>query len=103
MTVSNTRAASAIFVAHNQSIENLFAVDLHGHHVAEALALVERNLATLDTLRSRTRLKLICGRGSHSQGGQPAILPAVKARLEALRVRYEEEPGGNLLVRLRHA
>ena len=87
--------------AHNQSFDNTCTIDLHGLHVAEAVAKAAATLDNLEALPSPMALKVVCGRGGHSENGEPRVLPAVKALLAERNVHYEEQHGGSLVVRLR--
>ena len=46
-------------------------------------------------------VKLITGKGNHSVGNQPVLLPAVKKHLDALDMHYIEA-AGCLMVGIRH-
>lgn len=90
MKQQHKEAAAALFETRNSSAGN--RLDLHGLHVAEAIAYVEHHLEQLCHEGKRQSCFIIAGAGRHSdhrhrgaQGKQARLLPAV--------VRYLTEAG----------
>ncbi|OJA08019.1 hypothetical protein AZE42_08017 [Rhizopogon vesiculosus] len=77
----NKEASAKIFQENNKrSTQN--TVDLHGLYVAEAEFYFERTVEQADREQS---LRVIVGRGNHSDGNTPKIKPAIQALGESWR------------------
>lgn len=77
-------------------------LDLHGLHVGEALAAVERRVAALaalpyDASRPRRTLRVVVGLGSHSSGEEGVMEAAVTGYLHDAGLRFVPR-AGSLLV-----
>ena len=73
-------AGDEIFRKVNRRMENTIQVDLHGLHVAEAIAQVDKYVGLLLKLHSNVSLNLITGQGKHSDG-DAKLKPALKRHL----------------------
>jgi len=76
-------------------------VDLHGLYVKEAVMYTER--AILDARQSSlSQLKLIVGKGLHSNDGGAKLMPAIKefVKKQGLVVEVDPNNGGVLVVNL---
>lgn len=56
-------------------------IDVHGLFVPEAIKKVEKSLQTA-ILNGRKDLRVIVGRGLHSQDGRPKLRPAIEREME---------------------
>lgn len=103
---SSSRAASAASASTSSSV--IVTLDLHGLHVAEGVAAVERaveearrrrnekTVTTATTTTPQTLLRVVVGVGKHTThgAGRVARLPlAVKAKLDELHVPWREAAG----------
>ncbi|GAX77273.1 hypothetical protein CEUSTIGMA_g4719.t1 [Chlamydomonas eustigma] len=73
----HSRAAARLFQYRNRHIVNRWEIDLHALHVNEALKEVGDHVTRLRAMASKVILKVITGRGNHSNG-DPKVLPAVR-------------------------
>lgn len=79
-----------VFIEKHAKFDNVYTVDMHGLLVDEALDTLERQIDALEELAhleqndAVMRLRVITGKGLHSQGNFPRIKEAV---IEYLRQR----------------
>ncbi|OAX33263.1 hypothetical protein K503DRAFT_536535 [Rhizopogon vinicolor AM-OR11-026] len=84
----NKEASAKIFQENNKrSTPN--TVDLHGLYVAEAVFYFERTIEQADREQS---IRVIVGRGNHSDGNTPKIKPAIQALGERLGMTVDVDP-----------
>jgi hypothetical protein len=76
----NPTALNLLCEAHNLS-NNDGIIDVHGLFVAEAVKKVETALQTAIWDR-RKELRVIVGRGLHSQGRRPKLRPAIMDEMQ---------------------
>ncbi|KAG0706029.1 hypothetical protein DFH29DRAFT_200029 [Suillus ampliporus] len=74
-------ASTKIFQENNQKCKPN-TVDLHGLHVPEALSYFEKAVQEAQEHRELL-LRVIVGKGNHSDGNIPKIKPAIQARGES--------------------
>ncbi|KAF5835704.1 hypothetical protein DUNSADRAFT_6983 [Dunaliella salina] len=88
------------YKASNLGIRNTFVMDLHGMHVTEAMALLERQMDALGRLVSPegVLLKCITGWGAHSARGIALIKPAVLDWAKQKGCKHFVEPGNDGVV-----
>lgn len=105
----NWAAAARIEAELNQAApgaEPAARLDLHGLHVQEALAALERRLAELEgglgARRAPRRLTVIVGRGKHSSGAEASIPRAVESFLARRGNNFAPGRAGCLTVRAKH-
>ncbi|KFD69144.1 hypothetical protein M514_02977, partial [Trichuris suis] len=91
---ANRLAANAI-LEYRRSLHPPTTVDLHGLYVPEALAAVSELLSNAG---SNQTLKLITGKGSHSNDG-PKIRPAVVKYLRQKKLEFSESTPGVIVVK----
>lgn len=81
-------------------------LDLHGLHVEEALAALERRLGELEAgcgqRGAARRLSVIVGRGKHSSGAEASIPRAVESYLAQRGNNFAAGRAGCLTVRAKH-
>ena len=74
-------AGDEIFKKVNRLVENSIQVDLHGLHVAEAIAKVDESLGLLVKLHSNVSVQIVTGgQGKHSDG-DARLKPALEQHL----------------------
>ncbi|KHJ43854.1 Smr domain protein [Trichuris suis] len=93
---ANRLAANAI-LEYRRSLHPPTTVDLHGLYVPEALAAVSELLSNAG---SNQTLKLITGKGSHSNDG-PKIRPAVVKYLRQKKLEFSESTPGVIVATCR--
>ncbi|CAE7234214.1 unnamed protein product [Rhizoctonia solani] len=71
--------------------DNKDGVDLHGLYVQEAVDRAESAMKTAKK-RGDEQLRLIVGRGSHSEGEKARIKPAIEQLLSRRRMDYSTDP-----------
>lgn len=90
---ANMRASEQILADRNVDIEKNQMLDLHGLHVDEAIAALNRIIPQKELDRCKN-LTVMTGRGSHSRGGIARLRPAVVAYLNANKYNFTElQPG----------
>ncbi|SJL14333.1 uncharacterized protein ARMOST_17789 [Armillaria ostoyae] len=76
-------------------------IDLHGLYVKEAIAYTDAALEEAK-LRGDSEIRLIVGKGLHSEGGEPKVGPAIKDLMHTYQLVAEFDPSnsGVLVVEL---
>ncbi|KAG1881357.1 hypothetical protein C8R48DRAFT_639 [Suillus tomentosus] len=100
MMLLDKEASAKIFQENNQNRRN--EVDLHGLYVAEAKTYFDTSVqAAWD--RGEPSLRVIVGKGNHSDNNVPKIKPAIQAHGESLGLSIEVNPRneGCLIVSLK--
>ncbi|OJA08021.1 hypothetical protein AZE42_08013 [Rhizopogon vesiculosus] len=88
----NKEASKKIFQENNER-SPLNTVDLHGLYVTEAEFYFKR---TVEEDWDRTQsLRVIVGRGNHSDGNTPKIKPAIQVLGEKLGMTVDVDPGND--------
>ncbi|KAF8265245.1 hypothetical protein EI94DRAFT_1663924 [Lactarius quietus] len=86
------RAADRFFKAHNLQPEDEHTIDVHRLQSAEATRKTE--IAIRDALLAgASRLRVICGRESHSRGKIPVLRHALIGAMERHKIDAEVDPG----------
>ena len=92
MKAAHARASEAIFQQRNEALPvaggraHVRTLDLHGLHVREARAVLDRELGAASSAHP---VRLIVGTGHHPVGQHPARLPvAVQSWLDEHEIRY---------------
>ncbi|KAG1752991.1 hypothetical protein EDB19DRAFT_979683 [Suillus lakei] len=83
-------ASAKIFQENNQN-RRANAVDLHGLYVSEALAYFDEAVQGVRD-RGESSLRVIVGKGNHSDNNTPKIKPAVQAHGKSLGLPIEVDP-----------
>ncbi|XP_071124652.1 uncharacterized protein [Mytilus edulis] len=105
---ANMRASEQILSTRIDLLEKNSTLDLHGLHVDEAVAAMERILPNKqfelqsNPLRQKQYLIIVTGRGMHSRGGVSKLKPAVMNYLRRNEYRFSEIHEGALRVSLKH-
>lgn len=92
-------AAQKCLVEKNAGLSGASALDLHGLRVAEAVEVTEAFLAHHRQRRSPS-VKIITGRGSHSESRASRLTPAVITLLRNGGFRFSIDNFGNFMVQL---
>jgi DNA-nicking Smr family endonuclease len=90
MEECNKQASNWIFRENNKASAP-DEIDLHGLYVKEAIARADEAI-TLAKRENRTALRLIVGKGLHSQRGVAKIKPAVEELMEKHHLKAELDP-----------
>lgn len=100
MTLLDKEASAKIFQENNQKRRN--EVDLHGLYVAEARSYFDISLQGARD-REESSLRVIVGKGNHSDNNTPKIKPAIQAHGKSLGLSVEVDPrnDGCLIVSLK--
>ncbi|KAG1813740.1 hypothetical protein EV424DRAFT_1416256 [Suillus variegatus] len=96
------KEASAKIFQGTKSIKGTNEVDLHGLYVSEAKTYFDTSVqAAWD--RGESSLRVIVGKGNHSDNNVPKIKPAIQAHGESLGLSIEVDPRneGCLIVSLK--
>ncbi|XP_060570620.1 uncharacterized protein LOC132728916 [Ruditapes philippinarum] len=96
---ANMRASEYILAERNHDIVKN-TLDLHGLHVDEAMAALNRIIPEKERDHCK-KLTIITGRGSHSRGGVARLRPSVIAFLNAHKYSYTELQTGVFNVSLK--
>ncbi|KAG1802625.1 uncharacterized protein HD556DRAFT_1331134, partial [Suillus plorans] len=89
MILLDKEASAKIFQENNQNRRN--EVDLHGLYVAEAKTYFDTSVqAAWD--RGESSLRVIVGKGNHSDNNIPKIKPAIQTHGESLGLSIEVDP-----------
>ncbi|KAG1890301.1 hypothetical protein F4604DRAFT_657854 [Suillus subluteus] len=89
MVLLNKEASAKIFQENNQNRRN--EVDLHGLYVSEARSYFD--IAVQKAFdRKESSLRVIVGKGNHSDNNIPKIKPAIQAHGESLGLLIEVDP-----------
>lgn len=105
---ANMRASEKILSSRNELLEKNSTLDLHGLHVDEAIAALERILPNKEyelqnnSFKNRHYLIVVTGKGSHSRGGISKLKPAVMNYLRRNEYRFSEIHEGAIRVNLKH-
>ncbi|XP_052089601.1 uncharacterized protein LOC127726317 isoform X2 [Mytilus californianus] len=105
---ANMRASEQILSTRIDMLEKNSTLDLHGLHVDEAVAALEKILPNKqfelqsNPLRQKQYLIIVTGRGTHSRGGVSKLKPAVMNYLRRNEYRFSEIHEGALRVSLKH-
>ncbi|XP_076117136.1 uncharacterized protein LOC143084941 isoform X2 [Mytilus galloprovincialis] len=105
---ANMRASEQILSTRIDLLEKNSTLDLHGLHVDEAVAAMERILPNKqfelqsNPLRQKQYLIIVTGRGMHSRGGVSKLKPTVMNYLRRNEYRFSEIHEGALRVSLKH-
>ncbi|KAK0502598.1 hypothetical protein EDD18DRAFT_1141584 [Armillaria luteobubalina] len=96
----NKEASNWIYLANNRGREP-GEIDLHGLYVKEAIAYTDTALAKA-RLRGDSEIRLIVGKGSHSEGGVAKVKLAVEELMRKSQLVAELDPSnfGVLIVKL---
>ncbi|KAG1900678.1 uncharacterized protein F5891DRAFT_303905 [Suillus fuscotomentosus] len=100
MMLLDKEASAKIFQENNQNRRN--EVDLHGLYVAEAKTYFDTSVQEAWD-RGESSLRVIVGKGNHSDNNVPKIKPAIQAHAESLGLSIEVDPRneGCLIVSLK--
>ncbi|KAK0184058.1 hypothetical protein F5146DRAFT_1006865 [Armillaria mellea] len=97
------RAAAKVlhFSVENNRDRTPGEIDLHGLYVKEAIAYTDTALKEAK-LRGDSEIRLIVGKGSHSEGGEAILRPAIKGLMHKYQLVAEFDPSnsGVLIVKL---
>ncbi|KAJ8591163.1 DUF1771-domain-containing protein [Rhizopogon salebrosus TDB-379] len=85
-------ASAKIFQANNQRLKPN-TVDLHGLRVTEAEFYFEKTVQEVQDRRQS--LRVIVGKGNHSDGGMPKIKPAIQTLGESMGMTVNVDPGND--------
>ncbi|KAG2342953.1 hypothetical protein BDR05DRAFT_1000601 [Suillus weaverae] len=89
MMLLDKEASAKIFQENNQNRRN--EVDLHGLYVSEARSYFDISVQGARD-REESSLRVIVGKGNHSDNNTPKIKPAIQAHGESLGLSIEVDP-----------
>eukprot|EP00656_Telonema_subtile_P027496 TRINITY_DN2959_c0_g1_i3.p1 TRINITY_DN2959_c0_g1~~TRINITY_DN2959_c0_g1_i3.p1 ORF type:complete len:985 (-),score=256.33 TRINITY_DN2959_c0_g1_i3:2120-5074(-) len=90
-------ACNVVFLQKNPDIAELQQIDLHGLTVSEAVETTANYLNLCKSMKHRGILKIITGKGLHSEGGVPKIKPAIEDWLQSNRFNFLSSPNGGVV------
>jgi len=96
----NKEASNWIYLENNRDSKP-GEIDLHGLYVKEAITYTDAALEEAK-LRGDSEIRLIVGKGSHSEGGEAKVRPAIKGLMRKYKLAAEFDPSnsGVLVVEL---
>ncbi|PBK87749.1 Smr-domain-containing protein [Armillaria gallica] len=96
----NKEASNWIYLENNRD-RKPGEIDLHGLYVKEAIAYTDAALKEAK-LRGDSEIRLIVGKGSHSEGGEAKVRPAIEDLMRKYRLvaEFDSSNSGVLVVEL---
>ncbi|MBW0501163.1 hypothetical protein O181_040878 [Austropuccinia psidii MF-1] len=97
----NRQAAEWIFRENNRHSPS-DTIDLHGLYVYESISYMEAFISEASRARKHSILRVIVGKGNHSQNNQARLKPAIEklVKQHSLAVSLDEQNSGVLIVEL---
>ncbi|KAK0184062.1 hypothetical protein F5146DRAFT_330477 [Armillaria mellea] len=89
----NKEASNCIYLENNRD-RIPGEIDLHGLYVKEAIAYTDTALKEAK-LRGDSEIRLIVGKGSHSEGGEAILRPAIKGLMHKYQLVAEFDPSNS--------
>jgi len=98
MKIALEKARDEIVITGILEPKSVKTVDFHGMHVKESLDALEELLNFCAVQQVTKLLRIITGRGKHSEGGKARIYPAVKSYLQDKGYNFNEPNPGVIVV-----
>ncbi|PBK94671.1 Smr-domain-containing protein [Armillaria gallica] len=89
----NKEASNRVYLENNRN-RKPGKIDLHGLHVKEAIAHTDAALKEAKR-RGDSEIRIIVGKGLHSEGGEARIKPAIMALMRKCRLVAELDPSNS--------
>lgn len=99
---ADMRASEQILEDRHSDLETKMTLDLHGLHVDEAVAALDKILPEKEREKYKSHLIIVTGRGRHSHHGVPRLRPAVLAYLQKHQYSFTELHPGAFRVTLKN-
>eukprot|EP00658_Telonema_sp_P-2_P048473 TRINITY_DN3687_c0_g1_i5.p1 TRINITY_DN3687_c0_g1~~TRINITY_DN3687_c0_g1_i5.p1 ORF type:complete len:923 (+),score=208.61 TRINITY_DN3687_c0_g1_i5:221-2989(+) len=91
------QACDLVFQEKNPDMGELKEIDLHGLTVKEAISTSTNYLNLCQSVGHRGLLKIITGKGIHSEGGIPKIKPAIEELCQSKGLNFFSSPQGGVI------